>query len=308
MYRETVPSRQLGAWIAAALCPVAVQLAASKAWSVVAVTAAVCAMACWAVWRWGRFGRWTAIPAYLLLIVFMGQLLKESSAVWKGNSYPAVPLMLLALALWSAWKGASAAARVGCVLFWVVLIVYPVVFGAALQDVRWKWAMQGGRDLDFLLASLLLLPALGKLLLRKDQRPGRRLLLPGIFAVIGSLLTRGILSGQTEGGFYQMVRSIDLLGVVKHFDALVSAGATLGWFALLSYCLTICAGAGETVSGAGRTTAVMGAAAAAVWMLCDMHIAAGDLLLLAAVSWVVLPLLAQGIESVKKKRKCQIDP
>lgn len=293
MYRETVPSRQLGAWLAAGLCPVAVQFAAPMEWTKVAAATVVCLTAVWIVWRWGSFERWTAIPACVLLVIYTGQILKESASVWIGNSYPAVPLMLLGLALWSSLKGASASARVGAVLFWVVVIIYPIVFGAAIRDVHWQWVGHG-EALKAELVLLLLIPSLGKMML-KGESGIKRLVLPGIFASVASLLTVGILS---RGDFYEMVRSIDLLGVVKHFEALISAGAMLGWFAMLNYILTVCAGTGDA-TGRGRVYAVVASLGVALWMLCDLHISFGILLAFGAVFWVLTPVLTQGIATIK---------
>ena len=79
MYRETLDPRQLGAWLVAGLCPVAVQIGSSMAWQKLLAVAIICFLAVCAVWRWGQFARWTAIPACALLIIFLGQLLKEAA-------------------------------------------------------------------------------------------------------------------------------------------------------------------------------------------------------------------------------------
>lgn len=307
MYRETLPEKQMAAWLAAA-SPVVIQFAADSQWWPVALIAVVALVAVRLVWKWGSCSRWTVIPSCVLLIIYVGQILQASAEIWPGNSYPAVPLFLLGLALWSAWKGASAAARAGCVLFWLVLIVYPAVFGAALQDVRWEWVepKEGAADGNVLL--LLLLPVLSGILLKKGTGSSKKLLLPSLFAVVCSILTAGILSRPEEDGFYQMVRSIDLLGVVKHFEALISATATVGWFALLSWTLSICGGAGELIAGKGKTFVIAGAVGAAIWMLCELHIHIEILAVSTAVFWVLVPILAQGLERVKKLKKSKIDP
>ena len=307
MYRETLPKKQLAAW-SVATSPVVIQFAADSQWWSVAAVAVIALLAVWLVWKWGYYGRWTALPASVLLIIYVGQILQASAKVWPGNSYPAVPIALLVLALWSTWKGASAAARVGCVLFWVVLLVYLMVFGAALQDVRWEWVTPEKGNVDGNVLVLLLLPALSVILLKKESSSGKRVLLSGLFAVVCSILTTGILSHTEENGLYQMVRSIDLLGVVKHFEALVYAAATVGWFALLSWTLTICGGAGERTTGEGKTFVIAGAVGVAIWMLCEMHIDVEILAVLTAVFWVLVPILTQGLDRIKKMKKTKIDP
>lgn len=180
----------------------------------------------------------------------------------------------------------------GCVLFWVVLIVYPVVFGAALRDVDWKRAISGG-DMLPSIPLLFLLPVLGKILLKTKPSCPVRLVLPICFALIGTLLTMGL---RCES-FYEMIRSIDLFGAIKRFEAIICAGATIGWFSLLSFCLTVCG-----ALGAGKPSVIMGALVIGAWMLCDMHIQYNILLLLGAIFWVFLPLLTQGVDYEKNMK------
>lgn len=292
MYRETLPPRQLGVWLAS-ISPVAIQLAAAEGWRSAAITSGICILAVWAIWQWGSFGRWISVGAYILLTIVVGQFLRESAVMWSGNSDPWVPLLLLGLALWSALKGASAAARVGCVLFWAMLMIYPLVFGAALRDLNWEWAIAEGRSSGGQLAVLLLLPGLGKILQKKGRTPGAGVL-PYILGVIGTILTLGLRCDN----FYELSKSIDLFGAVKHFEAVVFSAATVGWFLLLSYCLSLCGGLGE-----GRPSVIMGALVMAAWMLCDMHIQYNILIIFGTIFWVLLPILAQVVGTQKKMKK-----
>lgn len=299
MYHDTLSSRQLGAWIGAALCPVAVQLAANMGCRVVAVTGAVCALVAWLVWKWGRFGRWTSIGAYLFLIIYVGQLLRESAAVWRGNSYPWVPLMLLTLALWSSLKGAAAAARVGAVVFLGILIIYPAAFGAALREVNWSWAMEKEVVWGYQLFGLLLLPTLTKSLCKDDGVPATGWLLACGLALVGTVLTLGMRAGSIN----EMINNISIFGTLKHFEALICAGATLGWFSLLSLTLSCC---GHL--GAGKPSVVMAALVIAAWMLCDMHIQYNILFAFGAIFWVFVPLLTQVIDKQKNTKKSENTP
>ena len=305
MYREALSVRKLKLWLAAALCPVAVQLAASADWWKGGAVALLSLAVVWAVWRWGRFSGWVSLCGAVVLVLYFGQILQGAAQVWKGNSYPAVPLFLLALAVWSAWKGAKAAACVGCVLFWAVLLIYPLVCGAAIRDVRWEWTKEGG-NVGWELCLLLLAPTLGKLLLN-EQKKGTLPLLTVVLTALSGLLTAGILGIACGKGFYEMVRAIDLLGVVKHFEALVSAAATLGWFALASFTLSICGAAGEMLGRSGRLFLLGGALLITVVMLCKFTISGWFLLLIGAVFWFFLPVLTQGIDMIKKRKKSKND-
>lgn len=300
MYREALAVRKLKLWLAA-LCPVAVQLAATADWWKSGAVTLLGLAVVWAVWRWGKFSGWASLCGAAILVLYFGQILQGAAQVWKGNSYPAVPLFLLALAVWSVWKGAKAAACVGCVLFWVVLLIYPLVYGAAIRDVRWEWTKEGG-NIGWELWLLLLAPAMGKLLLN-EKKTGALPLITVVLTTLSGLLTAGILGSACDKGFYEMVRAIDLLGVVKHFEALISAAATLGWFALASFTLTICGAAGEMLGRSGRLFLLGGALLTMVWMLCKITISGWILLLNAAIFWALIPVLTQWIDGIKKRKK-----
>ena len=300
MYHEAVSGRELRIWMGM-LYPVAVQLAAKMEWWRSGLTALLSLIIVWCVWKWGRITPWIGLGTALIALAFATQILKDASQVWKGNSYPAVPLLLLVLALWSSWKGAKAAASVGCVLFWVVLIIYPLVCGGAIRDVRWEWT-RFGEGISWELCLLLLLPATGKILM-KDKAGGTVPIILVVLTALSGLLTSGILGSAQGEGFYEMVRAIDLLGVVKHFEALISAAATLGWFVFLNIILTVSGGAGEMFGKNGRVFAIGGSVVIAVGMLCNVHISTGVLAITGAIFWVLLPVLTQGIEQIKKAKK-----
>lgn len=186
-------------------------------------------------------------------------------------------------------------------LFWVVLIIYPLVCGAAIRDVRWEW-IRFGEGISWELCLLLLLPATGKILM-KDKAGGTVPIILVVLTALSGLLTSGILGSAQGEGFYEMVRAIDLLGVVKHFEALISAAATLGWFVFLNIILTVSGGAGEMFGKNGRVFAIGGSVVIAVGMLCNIHISTGVLAITGAIFWVLLPVLTQGIEQIKKAKK-----
>lgn len=217
----------------------------------------------------------------------------------------AVPLILLALAAWSSQKGLSASARVGCVLFWAVLAIYIIVIAAGAKEAQMQWLRPADTELDWDLIVLSLTPAAASILLKKERRWGPRLLLPGVFILCASAITAGVLSpmvaNELENPFYEMSRSLNVFGVAKRFEAVVSAGMTVGWFGLLSLYLSICGKYFEGIRhGWGRIGVFVGALFSALWLLCNLHIPKGILVILVAVFWVAAPLLTQGIERIKK--------
>lgn len=303
MFREKIPGKQLSGWVFAALVPALIQLGAGGSWAVVGGAVLICGVAVWLVWRFGSHRwRWTCVPQFLLLAVVMGELLADAASSWPGDNYPAVPLILLALGAWSAGKGASAAARVGCVLFWFVLLVYLAVFGAGVGSVQVDQLQPWWGSVRAEVVLLLLVPAAATLLLREGEGWNRRSVLPGAFLVAASVLVSGVMSpALAEEGFYEMSRGLELLGTVSRFEPVISAGMTLGWFSLVTLLLSMCGCLAERIRKSwGRWGVYIGAAGGAAWMLCDLHISMVLLIVLVSIFWVLMPLLEQGIGREKK--------
>ena len=307
MFREKISAPQLGAWLFAAMVPVGLQLLGSTPWIWVAGSGLFSLLLASSLWRSPReVSRLESGLLFIYVSVLMGQLLHETAQSWPvGNSDPAVPLILLGLAAWSAQKGPGAAARVGAVLFWVVLGLYLAVFAAGVKDVKLSWLKPDLYEPDWLGLTVFLLPWAGSGLLKTRGTPGRHGWLTVAFVLAGTLITAGVLSPAMAVGsanaFYDMSRSLDLLGVARRFEALICAGATVGWFALLSIFLTLCGSYAQKVfPGRGRAGVWAAAGAAAGWKLCGLHINPIYLLLAGTVFWVVVPLLAQGLGKIKK--------
>ena len=307
MFHEKIPDRQLGAWLFAAMVPVALQLLGGVSWAWVACLGGIGMGIAYAIWRCSQdWPKWQSIMLFIYVSVLMGTLLPSVAQSWPvGNSDPAVPLILLALAAWSAQKGPAAAARVGAVLFWVVLGLYLAVFAAGGKAVKLNWLMPAIAAPDAVEMTIFLLPWAGASLVRSPGVPGKHGWLTLAFIMIGTLITAGVLSPLmaegTANAFYEMSRSLELLGVARRFEALICAGATVGWFSLMSLLLTLCGGYAERIfSGRGRAGVWSGAVAAALWRLCGLHIWPVFLPVTGAIFWGVIPLLTQGLGKIKK--------
>lgn len=307
MFREKLPARQLSAWLFAGLTPVMIQLLSGIPWLWIGVAGILGNLAVYFVWRSGwEPKRWQCFLWIVYMIMVLGQLASHAAECWpQGEGGLAVPLILMALSAWSAQKGPSAAARVGAVLFWLVLIMYLAVFGAGAKDMRWEWLWPQWEIPHELGLLLFLLPAAAACLLRTEAAWEPRLILPSVFTLCASLITDGVLSSavasKVDGAFYEMSRSINLMGVAQRFEAVISAGMTAGWFALLSMFLTVCGAMFQRLwGGSGKAGVWISALSAAIWMLCGLHISAWILLFGAAVFWVAMPLLTQGLEKIKK--------
>lgn len=307
MNSEKIPSSQLTAWLFAAVVPAAIQLTAGASWLSVLLVALICLLCVSVRWRWGitPTSKGYAVALWILMTLLLGAMSGEVIKCWPTGGHAAVPIILLALALWASCKGASAAARVGCVFFWFFLFMYLVLIGGGLKDVRVQWLNPIRSDVGALGCVLLLTPAVATTYLKKGEKIKPGLILVSIVCVAAAVITAGVLSPQVaitkENAFYEMTRSLTLLGKARRFEAVLSAGTTIGWFVLMCLYLTICGKMAEMIrEGWKRKGVTVAALIAAVCVLCELHIPHIILLVSAAVFWVLVPLWTQAVDRIKK--------
>lgn len=312
MFRERIPASQLSAWLFAAMTPVLIQYLAGESWVWVTVLGVTGLTLCVPLWRWGWSDRhWQSVLALIYTILAIGSLLHRCHESWpRGDSYPAVPLMVLALSTWAAQKGIAAAARVGAVLFWAVLLMYLVVFGAGVRNVQLRWLQPQWSFPDALGLLVFLIPAAAACLLKPEGAWSARLAMPVVFVIAASCITVGVMSVPVargaEDAFYEMSRSISLGGVAKRFEAVISAGMTVGWFAVTTLLLSVCGALTQKIcTGWGRAGVWLGAVGAAGWLLCGLHIPGWMMLAGGVLFWVVIPVLTQGLGLRKKSKKSE---
>lgn len=308
MTREKIPAEQLAAWLFTAMTPPLIQLSAGAPWIWLLGFGILCLALNGARRKWGSqaIPRWLILPEILLLVVITGELASRSVGSWPvGSSYPAVPLILLALAAWSASKGPQTAARVGAVLFWFVIVMYMVVFAAGIGQIRWgRLDLTAGKP-EWLSLLLFLMPAAAAFLPTQNGHVGGKRVLPLAMTLVAVLVTQGMLTPETavsaEYPFFEMSRSLELLGIAQRFEALICAAATAGWYSLLAFLLAVTASLTESEKpGWGRGSAWCVSILAAAWMLSGLHISGALAVLLCSVFWVAMPILAQGVGKIKK--------
>ena len=309
MYKNKLPHQQLTAWLTAAILPGAIQLTAGASWLGVLLASLICLLCTCLVWRWAADsnGKLISLLQWLLLAAVLSALCQKAPRSWPQGGHKAVSLILLALALWSAWKGPSASARVGCVLFWFILLLYLILLGAGIKEIEPRWLIPGRQEVNSLGCILLLTPAAASIHLNKRAACKPRLLLITAFCTAAAMVTAGVLSPQVaaskENAFYEMARSLNLLGQARRFEAVLSAGMTVGWFSLLSLYLSLCAKWAEGIRcGWGRPGMIAAALVSAGSLLSGLSVPPLLLLILAAVFWVLLPLCARGINRIKKSK------
>ena len=114
------------------------------------------------------------------------------------------------------------------------------------------------------------------------------------------------LASVKETPFYETVRSLTLLEQAQRFEAVLSAGMTVSWFALLSLYLCLCGKKSETLFpgrakwGIGVSTTI-----AVIGVLCDMTIPLVYVSVLAAIFWVLVPVLTPWIDRIKNSKKSE---
>ena len=149
---------------------------------------------------------------------------------------------LLALAAWGCRKGPAACAACAGVLSLFLMILYGVVGGFALPDLRGEYLVPTGTwDQALLACGLSLLPAGVFFLPCRRRRPGGcwpwTLLIPLSAAALAAV-TAGILSPELAAippaPLYLAAQSVSLFGVMEHIEPLLSAAMTMGIFSLMA--------------------------------------------------------------------------
>ena len=125
-----------------------------------------------------------------------------------------------------------------------------------------------------------------------------------------SVVTSGVLSlgfiVRCEAPFYEMSRSISLLGVGNRFESLAATGLTMGYFVLMTLLLKATAEAWEQNRRAKYGLWISGIFAGFVFVsgmrINSRLLAAGTMAV-----WVVLPMLESAVRRIQKQTKQSLD-
>jgi len=219
--------------------------------------------ALWTVFAMG----WTAILA--------------DSAFPMVDGFPALGWILLQLAAFGGSKGIGACAGCAGVLCLFLAGLYGAVTGFAVPDVSLNYLIPDPGWQNIIPAvGLFLLPAPIFLLRCTKGSPAQGELSPKVtegsplvccyflfplIAAVFAAVTAGVLSpelaARSQNAFYDLSRSVSILGVMERIEPLVSAAMTMGVFCLLTG--QICA---VRALIPGKYTAAAAAAAAAILM------------------------------------------
>ena len=300
--------RQLGAWLLAGLSAPLAQFACGMSWQTVTLVALICLPVCWLVSRVTVVTvKWINIAELVWLACVLSALGRWMSESWpSGNTFPAVPLTLLALGAVSAARGPEQAARGGSVVFWLTALLYSVVVAAGLSQVEWEELTEFNGRVDFRLAVILLLPAV-TVFLQRDKKglPLGSVMGVGAFAVLVSILVTGALSlriaQNVEKPLHEWVAGLSLAGTLQRFEALASVALTMGWFALASYALCIAGTLTDQIKeGCYGKGVWFVAAAAGILMLAKVAFSSEMIVIGSVLLWIIVPLVMSAMGKNKK--------
>ncbi len=286
--------KQISRWLIGATIAPLIMVSAGEPWPWLLAVTGICGAAALfggPVGRWGSILQWAA--ALIALII----LLPQAQQCWPTDPHPAVPLILLALAAWSAGKGIRSAAGVGCVLFWFIIIMYSAVMLAMIPEANVRY-MKPKLGIGSWTTVLVLLISAAPLIGRTRKKGW----IAGIVTSVAAFMTTAVLSGaRVEYPFYEAVRSVKI-----RLEPILGAATTAGWFLLLTVLLSVSGECAARLHEKIRIPAILVAVTIGVVMLlCGLYIPSWIGVIFVTISWVLLPPLTQLLDSRKKMKKSE---
>ena len=301
---KRITSAQWSVWIITAMLGPVV-FCANGDWYGSILAGAVFSFLGWLVCRVGR--HWSG-PVYcvvqiLWLCTVLSQLLLGSAQCWPTaqNPTPIIPITILILACIAGLKGAECAANGIGVLFWVAAGLLATVILSGIGDMELSFIAPERQQPNYDLMRILLLPA-SAALLKREKSPilpfaATALMAVGVSLWIAGLLSAGI-AGNLNWPFYEAAKSVRLLDIARRFEALVSVGVTVGYYALFSLLLCEVGALGSEI-GIRKGAVILATVIAGVFTLLGFRLNAAILVVLGVVFWVLMPIL--GVMKTRKK-------
>lgn len=316
MFNKKVNAYPLCAWLLCAMFALTAQYTANQNWLTVLLAGVGCILLCWCnlVLCEGQTcdKKWYCIFQIPFLVTAAAVTAGWSAETWQtGEGYPVVPLVLLAIAMFSAWDGAERASRTGSVVFWLVALLFAVILAAGIRDVKSEYLVPEWNGNGSILLFVFLLPAVTSFLPREGAPCYTKTLCAVVgLGVLTAVLTVGTLSQRVAEEecfpFYTFSKSLSLYGAAERFESLVSVALMMGQYSLLSLLLscvghlvhTICPGKGR----AGVISCTVSAAAlmVAAKQIPEIWLGAGAL-----IFWGILPLVFRNTANTKKSEKIE---
>lgn len=309
--KEEAPARRY-AWLTVSMCAPLAQVAGGSEWTTVLATGVICFVLAAIVLTFEMkvSAKWLLWTQLLWLSVTASEIASWTTAYWpQYQSFPVVPLTLITVAYLAARGGVDRASRAGAVLFWFLLLLFGAVLLAGMKEVELKWLTPGDITLKPRLAIIFLLPLLMAFHEKIPQRIWKPLTGILLFGLAVSVITTGVLSQaiaqESVSAFYEVSRSLSLLGVVERFESVVAAALTLGYFCTLCYVFSTAVQiTGKIKSEWEKQGASICAAVASALLLAGINIPPEWHLGVCVVMWVLVPVFSTVIaRKIKKKTR-----
>lgn len=313
MFRKEVSADQLLAWIFVAMTAPITQLLAGYNWIYLLIVGAVCTVMVWWALHLTEncvMPKWFLGAQVLWLAAAIAVFSEFTGKSWPmGRENPVIPVVLLILACWSASRGAEMAARVTGVLFFLMVIGYGLILSFGLSQTHWDTLLPDGEGIGWYGVIVLLIPGAALCIPRESLgKKGTWLFALPLFAGIVSMIVGSVLpfaiSSKAANPFYEMCRSIKVMGIAGRLEALVCAMVTVGWFSLLSLLFSgIGSGCERIVPGKSQAVMWIVLGAEIIFVFLNVPIKAWIAAVLSALLWIMLPIATKGIERIKKSKK-----
>ena len=294
---KVLSGRTLYGWILASLCGPLAYVAGKGSVAETFVAVGVCTLLTTMAIKAKYFDfaqvRWLAVAECAFLGIVASFVIRMAVNSWPDsgkNNF--VPVALLALSLIGAGKGRKAAAEVGTMLMWILLLLFAAVIAGGIGNVKmerlelWSGPSAG---YAYLLA---LMPGIIYFIPREEGSSRSLWLLP-VFSALMGVLVIGTLSGPVaksqDNPLYEYGKSLSLFGVVERYESFVSVALTLSYYSLLSLIMSAANYLGSRVLGADNVMLVV-AGTAVLFMQMKLEeaypVAVGAL-----VMWYTLPVI-----------------
>lgn len=247
----------------------------------------------------GTKGKILAALQWLWMLIVVSEFLHWIMLCWPDHrNYYVVPLAILLLAACSLQKGRKSTINAAGVLFWVIAFLVGAVLISGIREIRWenlkpRWKMQTAYYVV-----VMLIPVMAQ-----GMKPRFGNWKIPTLGIVVSVIISGVLSLQyvakLSAPFYEMSRSLSLLGIGERFESLCAVGMTLGYFALMTYLLNITASlwgrCNQKRQGIWVSAAFVGMVFLSGMRMNSRLLAVGTLGI-----WVLLPTFEKITKNIKK--------
>lgn len=314
MSNRSISSKALFAWLCCGMIGPAAVAAARSSWPLVLAAGLLCSLLCVMIHSFSDSRVWQS-KVYIVILIFWQIATAVMIARWAGQCWTGkyaekvVPVVLLALAAYSARKGAGQAARVGAVMFPVCALIFAVILAAGVTSLKLDRVSVGAERLSPEMLVVFLLPVSATMLPRERTFGMVKVLLPlSITVALISVCVTGVVSLAVaitqEAAFYEFTKSLSLFGTVERFESVAAVGVTISIFSILSMLFAgIAHGINRFAPEKQQWGVGISFAAAVAATVLGIIPDGGHMGILAVVIWGFLPLIVQCVESGKNAKK-----